>query len=73
MTKDFNIDFFSPLEIFSGGKDLLVISSRSDFFNVKFVIDNLDEKTKKLSFMVFLFIDQEKTKEILSKKLSNYA
>ena len=71
--KNFNIDFFSPLEIFSGGQDLLIISSGAISSNTKFVVDNLDERyKKKLSFMVLPFIDQKKTKIFLSKKLSKY-
>ena len=71
--KDFEIDFYSPLEIFSGGNDLLVISSGAISSNAKFAIENLSEENKrKLSFIVLPFIDQEKTKEALSKKLSNY-
>ncbi len=71
--KDFNIDFFSPLEIFSGGKELLIISSGAISSNVKSVIEQIDEKTKnKLSFMVLPFVDHENTTEILSKKLPNY-
>ena len=33
--KNFDIDFFSPLEIFSGGQDLLVISSGAISSNAK--------------------------------------
>ena len=71
--KDFEIDFYSPLEIFSGGNDLLVISSGAISSNAKFVIENLSEEYKrKLSFIVLPFIDKVKTKEILSKIISNY-
>ena len=72
--KDFNIDFFSPLEIFSKGKDLLVISSGAISSNAKSVIDNLnDEYKSKLSFIVLPFIDQEKTRKSLAKKLPYYS
>ena len=71
--KNFDIDFFSPLEIFSGGQDLLVISSGAISSNAKFVVDNLNKNYKeKLSFMVLPFIDQKETKIILSKILSKY-
>jgi len=71
--KNFDIDFFSPLEIFSGGEDLLVISSGAISSNVKFVVDNLNsEYKKKLTFMVLPFIDQKKTKIFLSKNLSKF-
>ncbi len=71
--KNFDIDFFSPLEIFSGGEDLLVISSGAISSNVKFVVENLNsEYKKKLTFMVLPFIDQKKTKIFLSKNLSKF-
>ena len=71
--KDFNIDFYSPIEIYSGGKDLLVISSGAISSNVKSAIDNIEEGNRaKLTFMVMPFIDQEKTKKILSQKFIKF-
>ena len=71
--KDFNIDFYSPIEIYSGGKDLLVISSGAISSNVKSAIDNIEEANRaKLTFMVMPFIDQEKTKKILSQKFIKF-
>jgi len=71
--KSFNIDFVSPLEIFSKGKNLLILSSGTISSNVVNAINNLDNNYQnQISHFVMPFINQTESPEVLSKLLGEF-
>ena len=70
---DFEIDFFSPIEILKKGNNLAIISSGSISSNVLSAITNLSStKQNKLSFYVLPFIDMAKSPPEISKLLKSF-